>query len=177
MEDWLLIQQFQEGNRIAFDVLVDRYKHRLYSFAFKLIRDHHEAEDISQETFIRAYHGLNQFRGEGNFLSWLFSIAVNYYRSLKRKRRLKLEANVKLEKIAKMDEENVDIFTEEAKLLAKSAIDRLPQKQKLVLILRTYEELSYQEIAQVIGISKESVKANLSYARQALRNELQEVLT
>lgn len=178
MEDALLIREMQQGNRTVFAELVERYKKRIYGFAFKLEQEHHAAEDLAQETFLRAYANLDKFRGAGSFLSWLFAIAVNCYRSEKRKRQLRI-VNIESEELLQIpekEESHHDAGSEDWQAMAKMAIDRLPKKQKLVLVLRAFENLSYQEISEIMGISTESVKANLSYARQTLRNELQEKL-
>ncbi len=178
MEDHVLVQQFQQGKHDVFEILVERYKKRLYAFAFKLVQNHHDAEDLSQETFLRAYTSLDQFRGEGSFISWLFTITVNTYRSLKRKKSFKI-VDMEVEEVMQVPTKENDVthnFSNELQALTKTAIEKLPPKQKLILILRTFEQLSYQEIAQITGISQESVKANLSYARQNLRNQLQELM-
>ncbi len=178
MEDKAIILHFQQGHGQSFNLLVNKYKKRVYFFALKLLQNHEDAEDLTQETFIRAYKGLMKFRGDSSFLNWLFCITANGYRSFKRKRQLRVAGDIDLNTLPQQILHKIDdnLHSAETEQLLHQAISRLPKKQKLVLVLRTFEELGYQEIADVVGISINSVKANLSYARQALRKELGDVL-
>ena len=178
MEDRQIVAQFVQGNHAVFDKLVQRYKKRIYFFALKLTHNHQDAEDLSQEVFLRAYRGLSNLRQEGSLYSWLLVIAANCYRSLKRKLQPTIVACEQIEQMTPVETRvEASLATVEIQEKLRQAIGELPRKQQLTLVLRTYEQLSYQQISQVLGISLDAVKANLSYARQNLRQQLREQLS
>ena len=162
MLDRELIQQFQDGDIKSFDELVKRYYPQSYQFFFRMVYDPMEADDLCQETFIRVYKGLKKFRYESQFTTWLYRISVNVANSYFRKRQL------------------MEIFTSERNLEHISidepyesqgfepsiwkAIQKLPRKQRMVLILRVFQQLSFKELAGVIGISENSAKVNYYHA-------------
>lgn len=178
MNDEELLKQFHKGNKKVFDLLVELYKKRIYFFALKLTNCHQDAEDISQDVFIKAYKNFDNFHGKCRILSWLFTITVNHYISQKKRRHLKIVQNIDMENLPKVTKESSEniVMNKELQALIKKHIDKLPQKQRFVLILRTYEGLKYGEISTILGISKDSVRANLSYARENLRKSLGDLL-
>ncbi|BBM85616.1 RNA polymerase sigma factor [Candidatus Uabimicrobium amorphum] len=167
MNDTQLISRFKEGDTAAFNAIVERHKKRIYFFALKLSQDHQEAEDISQETFIRAYNKLHALKNESCFIPWLYKIAGNYYRSIIRRPKLKVVTDIDLSSLS-VEEEQVE--EDETKKAMKRAIASLPKKQKIALVLRCFEGLSYAEISQAMNVSVSSAKAHVSYARNKLRD-------
>ncbi|WP_372368458.1 RNA polymerase sigma factor [Candidatus Uabimicrobium sp. HlEnr_7] len=167
MNDTQLILQFKQGNTRVFNAIVERHKKRIYFFALKLSQDHQKAEDISQETFLRAYNKLHTLKEESSFVPWLYRIASNYYRSIIRRPMLKVVSDVDLNSLAIDRQEEDDNEMEKA---MKCAIAQLPKKQKVALVLRCFEGLSYKEISQIMGISNSAAKAHVSYARNKLRD-------
>ena len=168
MNDTQLISRFKEGDTAAFNAIVERHKKRIYFFALKLSQDHQEAEDISQETFIRAYNKLHALKNESSFIPWLYKIAGNYYRSIIRRPKLKVVTDIDLSCLSVEEEEKVE--DDETKKAMKRAIASLPKKQKIALVLRCFEGLSYAEISQAMNVSVSSAKAHVSYARNKLRD-------
>ena len=176
-----LIERLQTGDTTAFRELVERYKKRAYFVALDLMGTHEDAEDISQEAFIKVYRSIGSFRGEAQFSTWLHRIVVNLCISEKRK------------KSSKMVEYYGDTIPEEAhhahgssspdhpeKALRSSkiqkhiqeALDKLPAKQKAVFVLRFYQDMSLKEIGKVLKLSEGTVKSHLFRTMRKLREYL-----
>ncbi len=150
----------EEQTEQLFDELLRRYRVPLVNLAYQLVGDRDEAEDVAQETFVQAFLNLERFRGRSSLFTWLYRIAVNACRMrLRRRRPLPLETE------PPADEE----FDEQAWLL-KQRVDevlrQLPEPLREVLILREMHELSYEEIAQTLGIPLGTVRSRLHIARQ-----------
>jgi RNA polymerase sigma-70 factor (ECF subfamily) len=166
-EEHLLIHSAQNGDRHAFAVLVERYWDRLYRWLYHLTHHRHSAEDLAQDTLLKALAGLDQFRIGSNFQAWLFRIAynsfVNQWRARDRARQVfprHLPAPVK----GPVDQ----ILSREALQLLARAVGRLPADYRAAFLLRVEEELSFQEIAQVLGIKEETARWRVFKARQKL---------
>jgi RNA polymerase sigma-70 factor (ECF subfamily) len=163
-----LIQDFKEGNEQAFNQLVLRYQEKIYWIVRRMLPDHDEADDITQNVFIKAYHSLKSFKGDSSFYTWIYRIAINL--SLNEIRRKKIRRAFSLE-----DEGTVQLHSDEdnpLERLEKSerremiqrAIASLPEKQKKVFVLRYYEELPYEEISKILHTSVGGLKANYFHA-------------
>jgi RNA polymerase sigma-70 factor (ECF subfamily) len=176
-----LIERLQTGDTTAFRELVERYKKRAYFVALDLMGTHEDAEDISQEAFIKVYKSIGSFRGDAQFGTWLHRIVVNLCISEKRK------------KSSKMMEYYGDTIPEEAhhwhggdspdhpeKALRsrkiqghiQEALDRLPAKQKTVFVLRFYQDMSLKEIGKILKLSEGTVKSHLFRTMRKLREYL-----
>lgn len=169
LSDEELAERFRAGERhTSFTALVERYQKRIYFSARRMVNgDHDEADEIAQETFVKAYEALANFRGESKFYTWLYRIMMNsvIYRS----RRQKARKTVALDEVedelqASSGEPQSDLEREETKKLIEEAIERLPPKQREVFMLRFYDELPYEEIAQIVGTSVGGLKANYFHA-------------
>jgi RNA polymerase sigma factor (sigma-70 family) len=162
-----LLTRFQHGDDSAFNALVLRYQEKLYWVARRFVVHHDDADDVVQDVFVKAYHALKKFRGDSQLYTWLYRITVNH--SLNTIRKNKLREIVRLDEllgIESSNEENpqeMSMKTEEQLLITK-AIASLPEKQKAVFILRYYEELSYQEISDMLKITVGGLKANFFHA-------------
>lgn len=180
MVDAELVLKFKGGEESAFDALVRKYMKEAYTFCLRLTRDSEEAEELSQQGFVSAYRALRGFRGESSFKSWLYRIFINLYRDrLRRTRR----SETRLEVVREAAERRQSLRAEESSLQAseleevvKERVERLPDRQREVLVLHLYQGLSYTEIASVLGCSYDDVKMNLSLARKRLKHELKEYL-
>ena len=182
--DETLAGQAALGDRAAFETLVRRYQPRIYRLAGILVGDdRHEAEDLTQETFIRAYRAIGQFRGESTFRTWLHRIALNViwsYRTRRRQRSLP-----SLETHGDGDHQVPDVATSaddpEVSLIRRDTIDRalaaLSADARLVVILRDIQGLEYQEIASIIGVPIGTVESRLFRARRRLRPLLEPLRT
>ena len=185
-----LISAFKSGNTHAFDQLVLRYKDRIFNLCYRSLGDYQEAYDTAQEIFIKVYKNLQSFRGEASFLTWLYTIAGNTC-----KNRLKsLDYRYRNKKVSLNDPHNqdggnreVDIEDEsesplvvlekkEKMKIIQGAIDSLPAEQKMVVVLRDIEGLSYDEIINITGHRLGTVKSKLSRARLILREKLRGII-
>eukprot|EP01156_Anaeramoeba_ignava_P002125 Anaeramoba_ignava/a217630_5.p1 GENE.a217630_5~~a217630_5.p1 ORF type:complete len:146 (+),score=32.70 a217630_5:219-656(+) len=138
-----------------------------------MVQTHEEADDLTQETFIKVYKNLDKFEGNSKMFTWIYRIAVNtginYLRKQKVKNYLGLE-NIDL----RADEEKKDLSLETKSILQK-AIKKLPVKQQMVIILRSLQEMSYKDVAQIMNISVNSAKVNYSHALKNLKEKLEKM--
>jgi RNA polymerase sigma-70 factor (ECF subfamily) len=185
-----LIGRFAAGNEDAFTILVRRHRAYVYATAMGLIHDALEAEEIVQDTFLRAYRKLAQFRGDCALSTWLYRIAVNasrnrYWYLFRRRRHLSVSLDAPMfpdgdrtlaeslpSNAPTPDQHGSDKdFTE----LVRECMDRLPAHQREILILRGIRDLSYAEIASEMGLQIGTVKSRIARAREHLRQLLEKV--
>jgi RNA polymerase sigma factor (sigma-70 family) len=173
MNDADLVKEFRSGNTEAFAELVKRHSRPLTMMILKMVRDQEEARDISQTTFIKAYEGLSRFTMASSFKTWLYSIAINAVKDHVRKKRPSAMENEILERVADPAVSSSDLL-ERAQLVSKlrQAIEELPERQRLTLQLRIYEEMDYQEIADTLGGNAGSARGNFFQAVKSLRAKL-----
>jgi RNA polymerase sigma-70 factor (ECF subfamily) len=176
-----LIQRFQRGQTRAFEALYDRYKDYVYRVAFYTTRNSGDAEEAVQETFLDVLRALDHYRTDGpaRFETWLYRVTVNRCRSLMRRKRpasADWEWIVeRLERIPSPHREGdpeANLLRGERAAALWQAVDALPESQRMVVFMRYRENLSYEEIAQVLGIKLGTVKSRLYYAHRALREQL-----
>jgi RNA polymerase sigma-70 factor (ECF subfamily) len=166
-EEHLLIHSAQQGDRQAFAVLVERYWDRLYRWLYHLTHHREAAEDLAQEALLKAYAHLDRFRPGSNFRAWLFRIAynsfVNQWRAADRARQAVAC------RLPALEEGPVEqILTREALQMLARAVGRLPADFRAAFLLRAEEELSFREIAAVLGIKEETARWRVFKARQKL---------
>ena len=170
-----LVERAKGGDGPAFDELVLRYRKKVYAIAFGMARNHGDADDVAQEAFLRAFQGLHRFKAGYEFRTWLFRIAVNVcINVLKRKgRRVETSYEEKIDagmpQPATPDNPGRDMEHKELREQIDGAIQKLSPKLRSVFVLRTLQDLSYEEIARVLRISKGTVMSRLSRARDNLR--------
>jgi RNA polymerase sigma-70 factor (ECF subfamily) len=185
-DDQRLVERVQQGDKLAFDLLVLKYQHKIVKLIMRYVRDPSEALDVSQEAFLKAYRALPKFRGDSAFYTWLYRIAVNtaknYIVAMNRRPveyDLDLqesdgyELNVKLrnedspEKIAQRDELQETV---------QSAIDSLPEELRVAILLREIEGLSYEEIAHAMECPVGTVRSRIFRAREAIDKTIQPLM-
>jgi len=170
--DYDLIRAVQNGDLVAFDRLVDRYKSRLMSVIGRMLSSREEAEDVVQETFIRVYQHRQSFNFQHCFSTWIYTIALNLARNELRKRK-----KFKFYEISEMKGNEAE-FAVEMKLPSRlpqalnTVIQGLPEKYRAAFILRDIQELPYDEVAKVLGIPLGTVKSRVNRARMMLRDKL-----
>ena len=159
-----LLQRARAGEREATQILVGRHRDRVLNLAFTLLGDRAEAEDAAQEIFLRAFGKLPGFRGESEFSTWLYRLALNFCLE---KRRVQARRDELLEgcQVSPSESENVARRVEMRQQL-HCALDALSEPLRLALILREWQGLSYQEIAQILRVPVGTVRSRLNQARR-----------
>ena len=182
-EDTGLMLQFRDGSTDAFERLVRRNQDRVFKLARRYLSDPGRAEDVTQEVFVRVYQSAPAYKPTAKFTTWLYRITCNLCLNALRDGKVRGEVSlsgVNLEDKALEPAELRDpaerLGTEELTSAINAALAALPESQRTALILRRYEELSYQEIAEAIGGTVSGVKSLLSRARQSLRESLKQHL-
>jgi RNA polymerase sigma-70 factor (ECF subfamily) len=184
-EDRELIGLAQKGDKAAFRKLVDRHQRRAFAIAVGLVRDENDAREIVQEAFLRVYRGLNAFQGGSSFFTWLYRIVTNLAIDLMRKpgrRDAELldnqsadeDANADFPLVSRIDgADPIDVMRrrEIAKRI-QAALDSLPPYHRGVILMREVEGMSYEEMAQAMGVSKGTIMSRLFHARQKMQRAL-----
>jgi len=178
-----LVAQAKAGDQNAFGELVQRYERKIYRLAKNITRNDEDAEDVLQDTFLKAYTHLDNFKGDSKFYTWIVRIAVN--EALMRLRKRKTDRSVPLDEPVELGEETVQreiavwednpeqqYSQEEWRKILDEAVDSLKPDFRTVFVLRDIEELSTEETAETLGISVPAVKSRLLRARLALRERL-----
>jgi RNA polymerase sigma-70 factor (ECF subfamily) len=179
LDDAQLMDSVQQGNPMAFRILVERYKKKAYFTALKLVGDPDDAYDLSQEAFIRIYNARRRYDKSHPFYAWFYTILRNLARNHLRKRAVRLDYAARIKRIRKR---NMDVSespeciveADEAKKAVWAAIEKLSYEHREIIILRHFENMSYDEIAKLLGIAMGSVMSRLYYARSKLRDLLGE---
>ncbi len=163
-----LILLFQDGSNpnYAFNIIVQTYQQRVYQHVRRLVVDHDDANDVVQNTFIKAWKGLGNFRSEAKLFTWLYRIATNESMTfLKRKRIGTIFSMTSYENYLANKIEDSEYMDSDALLLKlQKAILSLPEKQRLVFNMRYYDELKYDEISEILGVTVGALKASYHHA-------------
>lgn len=187
--DELLIERIRAGDMAAYNVMVIRHYDRIFSRVLQLLNNKQDAEEVTQDAFIRAHRGLENFRGDASFSTWLYQIATNlahnrYWYWFRRKRDQSIsldqpqceDGSLTLENVMPCEDENPAeaVVTQEFVDRVSASMQYLNDKHKEVLILRNVKNLTYDEIAQQLDISVGTVKSRIARARESLRGLLGE---
>ena len=173
-----LVARSKAGDTRAFGELVRRYQRPVYRIVLRMVKNADDADDLTQDTFVRAHRGLKTFKEEFDFHPWLYRIAVNQAINLlnKRKRQAAVDLDEVPEKEVKAGPEPESPLQSASRVellnRLESALERLPDEQRTVFLLRVQEGLSYEEIAQSMNTPKGTVMSRLARARMALRKYL-----
>ena len=183
--DIQLMLNFKEGDQRAFQLLFDKYKKQVINFCYRYCGHQPVAEELAQETFLRVYKAAPHYRPEARFSTWLFKIAANVCLNEIRKPvyRARLESidltpdqgrTADRELIMEQDQSMPDALLEahQDQILIRQAMDRLPEEQRVALLLRATEEFSYEEIAEQINRSENHVKTLIYRGRQRMKKML-----
>jgi RNA polymerase sigma-70 factor (ECF subfamily) len=160
----------------AFELVVERHRRAVYQLCYRFVGNHEDASDLSQDVFLRAYRGMRRFRGQSTLATWLYRIGVNVCLN-------RVSAKTTLGTLTEPIEERqfIDVRAESPSQLmlkderaarVRAAIAQLPRKQRATLILRTYHDMSHQEIADALGSTVGAVKANFFHALRNLKQLL-----
>lgn len=168
--DRALVDAARAGSGEAFGLLVERHRRTVYNVCYRFSGNHADASDLAQDTFVRAHRGLSAFRGDAAVSTWLYRIAVNVclnHGAVKRPPLDAIDGHHLVDQGAEAPDRRV--LREERAARVRSAIGQLPPKQRLTVILRTYHDLTHEQIATMLGSSVGTVKANFFHALRNLR--------
>lgn len=177
-EDFRLVNAFKAGDQKAFEELVRRYQRQVANIVYLTLGSREEVQDIAQEVFIRVHRSIDKFEFDASFFSWIYRITVNLCIDELRRRRIKRALSLDfltegtLEKEKKSKEQLLasdEILNDEKREVILTALQKISQEHRQVIILREYEDLSYAEIAAFLGISVQAVKSRIFRAREELR--------
>lgn len=185
-DDRLLVERVQKGDSRAFDLLVLKYQGRITSLVMRFVQDAHEAQDVTQEAFIKAYRALQNFRGDSAFYTWLYRIAINTaknYLVSRNRRPPGVDVDASDAEFYEGEHGLKDLDTPERMLLrdeigrtVENCIARLPEDLRVALTLREYDGLSYEDIAEVMQCPVGTVRSRIFRAREAVDKALQPLL-
>lgn len=176
--DQQLVTRVQQGDKRAFDLLVLKYQYRVHAIVGRFIRDSHEVEDVTQEAFLKAYRALPRFRGDSQFYTWLFRIAVNTAKNyLVARSRRPPSSDVNLddaefyagsEQLKDLGTPENQLFRDELETVINKAIEELPEDLRTAVTLREYEGLSYEDIAGVMDCPVGTVRSRIFRGRESI---------
>jgi len=173
MEDAQLVQEFLGGNHQAFNKLIGKWQDRIHHFAYRYFANNDDAAEITQKTFIKAYQKLNTLDDAGKFGSWLYRIANNMcldeLKRVGRKRAVSLEALKSAPQTATERAADSELIRSEAVVLLHKALLQLPNEQRIVVIMKEYEGITFREIAEILDESENTIKSRLYYGLRALK--------
>ncbi|MDE3235942.1 MAG: sigma-70 family RNA polymerase sigma factor [Bacteroidota bacterium] len=179
--DTELIRSFQEGNQLALEILINRYKEKIFSSIFFLVKDKHLAEDLFQEVFIKVIDTLksNRYNEEGKFLQWALRIShnlcVDYFRKIKRTRVINSDSTDVFENLTtQLETADTRLVTSQTHHKLKLMLDYLPQEQREVIVLRHYADMSFKEIAEITNTSINTALGRMRYGLINLRKMMTE---
>jgi RNA polymerase sigma-70 factor (ECF subfamily) len=181
-QDLVLVEQARSGDTQAFRRLVERHQRRAFAIAMGLLRDENDAREVVQEAFLRVYRGLDSFHGGSSFFTWLYRIVTNLSIDLIRK---PARREAELDERHRVDEADIPLLSRvegadpldvvrrgEIADRIRDALDALPPYHRGVIVMREVEGMSYEEMAQVMGVSKGTIMSRLFHARQKMQRAL-----
>lgn len=185
--DQQLVERVQRGDKLAFELLVAKYQRKLARLLSRLIRNPTEVEDVSQETFIKAYRALPSFRGDSAFYTWLYRIGINTAKNylVSQGRRAPTTTDFNAEEAEAFDDADQlrDNNTPENELMSKQiaatvnkAMDSLPDELRTALTLREIDGMSYEDIAEIMNCPIGTVRSRIFRAREAVAERLRPLL-
>ena len=184
--DQQLVLRVQKGDKRAFDLLVLKYQYKVHAIVGRFIRDSHEVSDVTQEAFIKAYRALPRFRGDSQFYTWLYRIAVNTAKNylVARSRRPPL-SDVDLadaeyysgsDRLKDVGTPENQLFRDELEAVINTAIEELPEDLRTAVTLREYEGLSYEDIAAVMDCPVGTVRSRIFRGRESIYSRVLQLM-
>jgi RNA polymerase sigma-70 factor (ECF subfamily) len=178
-DDLQLVTASKNGDQEAFAQLVQRYQRLVFNLVYRMLQQYEEATEITQETFLAAWQGLPSFRGEARFPTWLYRIAYNFslkqleLRKRERALQVALEAEKTLGNANDEQRENAELDARDRQILIQEHLSHLPTKYRIVLILRHLQDMTYEEMAEILTMPIGTIKTHLFRARNLLKERLQ----
>lgn len=180
-DDGELIEKAKKGDEHAFELLVKKYQRGIYRLTYRMTNDHFTADELALETFVRAYKALPRFRKGANFFNWIYTIGMRLSLNYLKKQKRTVDADPEVMDAVTHRDQHTDnmldrVIAKETAMKIREAIERLPEKLKMVLLLRIDEEMSYSEIAEVLKVPTGTVMSRLNRAREQLKSSLGDYL-
>ena len=178
-EDFPVIERVLAGDLKAYEILVKKYQKRVYYLALRMTKSHDVADELAQESFVKAYLALSRFEKGKSFYTWIYRITINLVLNYLKHSRFTVsldspERRAYLESIPESPDQLTRLVNLEEFGRFQKALDELPPQQKVVFLLRTFDDLSYEKIAEVVGCSVGTVMSRLFRARNRLKTLLTE---
>ncbi|GCE25864.1 RNA polymerase sigma factor [Dictyobacter alpinus] len=174
-DDAALVTASQTGDQEAFAILVQRHQRRVFNLVYRMLQQYEEANEVTQDTFLAAWQGLPSFRGDARFSTWLHRIAYNC--ALKqleqRKRDTALQAAIQAETVDSDERIGAEIEAHDRQEVVREHISTLPAKYRIVLVLRHLQEMTYEEMAEILTMPVGTIKTHLFRARNLLKARLE----
>lgn len=184
--DQVLVERVKQGDKRAFDLLVLKYQHKIVNLVMRYVRDPSEAQDVTQEAFLKAYRAIPRFRGDSAFYTWLYRIAINTAKNhLVSMSRRPIEYNLDLQdseqnsisnKLRDDDSPEGLLLRDELRQTMEDCVAALPEELRLAITLREAEGLSYEEIAQTMDCPVGTVRSRIFRAREAIDKSIKPLL-
>ncbi len=184
--DQQLVVRVQQGDKRAFDLLVKKYQHKIVGLVGRYVYDQHEALDVSQEAFIKAYRALPRFRGDSAFYTWLYRIAINTAKNhLVAKGRRPPDVDVSVDDaefydsnrgLKEIENPENQLYMRELETVVNDTLERLPEDLRTALTLREFDGMSYENIAQVMNCPVGTVRSRIFRAREAVDKAIQPII-
>lgn len=176
----MLVRRAQEGDLAAYDELVRRYQERIYATVYHMTSNHEDANDLAQETFVKAYRALKSFKGDSSFYTWIYRIAVNKTINFLKQRRnrthmslndmdFNVEHNPDLVELISQNTPRRDARITELKEKLNEALQKLSEVHRMVVVMHDVQGTPHEEISRIMGCNVGTVRSRLFYARQQLQ--------
>ncbi len=188
-DDWSLYAKFEKGDKTAFHQLFNRYKNRILNVSYRFVQNREAAEDIAQDVLIKIYEKKAAFRSNAKFSTWVYRVTANASLDYLRKNKTPLRS---LDKEIENEEGRKETLydqladpnsstgetleSEEMRIIVRREVDLLPEKMKLPILLYQFEEMSYQEIAKILGITAKAVERRLYHAKEIIKKKLKKII-
>ncbi len=174
-KDFELVKNLKEGNEKAFEEIVNIYKHLILNIIYRYTSNYDDAEDITQEVFVKVWKNIKSFKGKSKFSTWLYRITVNHclnYINKHKKDPISFERVVGKGRVSNTPNSEIIYEKKNKAEIIREALSNLPDRQKIALILSKFEYKSYNEISHIMGVSISSVESLIFRAKVNLKKEL-----
>ena len=186
LSDAELVGRFKEGDRDAYAEIVRRYQDRVFSLCVRMMGDREVAEEVAQDVFVARFRSLESFRGDAQLSTWIYRVAINHCKNRRLyRRRRKMERHEALEGEPRDAEDgptrqiadegpgaDASLHAREASDVLRQALEQLDEEQRNIIVLRDVQDLAYEEIADILGLARGTVKSRLHRARASLAKVL-----
>ena len=170
------VQKLQRGQTEAFEALIRRHEKTIFNLVYRMLNDYDEAAETAQEVFLSAYRAIGQFRGDANFSTWLYRIALNHATTRRKSMNTRQQRNVPIDNTEPMSDPHPgpaeSMEKKEIRETVQRALNSLSDDDAAVILLRGLQDVPYEEVARVLEVPVGTVKSRLHRARQALKSEL-----